>query len=664
MAEARRRNGGIILDSLAWGAPAWIGNGTYYSQDMADYIADWLVGVKSTYGFEVAYTGIWNERMYDIPWIKRLRQTLDARGLESVQIVGADQCVKQWHIAEDLAKDPDLAKAVAVVGEHYPGYRTTDAARACGKRLWAAEDGPWRGDWSGACHLARVYNRNFIQGGMTKTVVWSLVTSYADNLPLPGSGLMRANTPWSGAYEIQPALWATAHTTQVAEPGWRYLTGEACRLIPGGSVVTLLSPDGRDLSLIAESSETDESTTLEVTLPPSFVGRTFHPWLSTATAWFQPQPDLTAVEGRLRVTMPPRAILSLTTTTGQRQRVPISPAAKPFPAQWQDDFTATPEGHLGRGWSDQGGVFTVAADAGNHVLRQTVGRKGIVWQKTPDPVTLLGDPAMEDQTIQVRARLDADTPDVLPGTPHYLAVFTRIGYLQQDDQPSPGYALRVHADGRWEVLDTGTVLRTGQGTPLGTTWHTLRLAVTGDRLSAHLNGRLLTSLTTARHAFGTVGLGSGYHPALFDDLEVRTEVPVDLAKGCTATASSAWDGGFGPERAVDGIAAHSGHDTGWRSQPTRWNSGKDVQPEEWLLLDFGTNVSWDTLRLIPAFDRQQVVEVQVPDGDGWRTLTTSGVLGADPVTLTVAPVATTRMRILGRGLKEALSFVSVQVFRR
>src|ERR1700730_14376179 len=32
MSEARKRNPKIILDSLPWGAPGWIGDGRYYSQ--------------------------------------------------------------------------------------------------------------------------------------------------------------------------------------------------------------------------------------------------------------------------------------------------------------------------------------------------------------------------------------------------------------------------------------------------------------------------------------------------------------------------------------------------------------------------------------------------------------------------------------------------------
>ncbi|MGC8639117.1 MAG: hypothetical protein ACP5XB_04480 [Isosphaeraceae bacterium] len=39
MKEAKKRNPNILLDCLAWGAPAWIGDGNFYSRDMADYVA-------------------------------------------------------------------------------------------------------------------------------------------------------------------------------------------------------------------------------------------------------------------------------------------------------------------------------------------------------------------------------------------------------------------------------------------------------------------------------------------------------------------------------------------------------------------------------------------------------------------------------------------------
>src|SRR5690348_6185948 len=62
MKEAHRRNPKIILDSLPWGAPGWIGGGEFYSQDMANYVADFINGARKFHNLDNRYTGIWNER--------------------------------------------------------------------------------------------------------------------------------------------------------------------------------------------------------------------------------------------------------------------------------------------------------------------------------------------------------------------------------------------------------------------------------------------------------------------------------------------------------------------------------------------------------------------------------------------------------------------------
>ena len=263
MKEAKRRNRDLFLDCLEWGAPAWIGDGYFYSQDNADYIANFIKGAENAHGLKMDFVGLWNETRADMGWIKLLRRTLDRKNLKAVRIVAADD-INRWNLVEVMKTDPALAQAIQVVGVHYPKYNSTAAAQNCGKPIWSSEDGPWKGNWAGAVALAKMYNRNYIEGKMTKTIIWSPITSYYDNLPLPGSGVMKANTPWSGSYEVQPALWATAHTTQFARPGWTYLENGASALLPaGGSYVTLKSPNGSDFSIIVET--VDLKTNQEVT---------------------------------------------------------------------------------------------------------------------------------------------------------------------------------------------------------------------------------------------------------------------------------------------------------------------------------------------------------------------------------------------------------------
>ncbi len=223
MSEARKRNPKIILEVLPWGAPRWVGstlNGkdSLYSSRTADYVADFIRTAKRAYGLDISYAGIWNERMYDLAYIKELQNRFKADHLPT-RIICCDgnpgEGDGQWSIAREVLKDSELAAAIDVIGVHYPfwdnGIKTTDAARKTGKPLWSSEDQPNGGggpfvsrEWAvGGRILAHVYNRNFLEGALTSTEIWSPVTSYYDILAAPNSGLMYANTPWSGHYDVQ-----------------------------------------------------------------------------------------------------------------------------------------------------------------------------------------------------------------------------------------------------------------------------------------------------------------------------------------------------------------------------------------------------------------------------------------------------------------------------
>ncbi|WP_329007710.1 hypothetical protein OG271_18560 [Micromonospora rifamycinica] len=52
MEQARARNPNIALVGLAWGAPGWIGNGNFWSNDSIDYLVAWL-DCAGTHGFTV-----------------------------------------------------------------------------------------------------------------------------------------------------------------------------------------------------------------------------------------------------------------------------------------------------------------------------------------------------------------------------------------------------------------------------------------------------------------------------------------------------------------------------------------------------------------------------------------------------------------------------------
>src|SRR5437867_958905 len=243
MGEARQRNRDIYLDILQWGAPGWVGDAReaelrkqglsdakidrakFFSQDNADFIAAFIKGAKNYHNIDIDCCGIWNERPYEVSWIKLLRKTLDRESLRRVNIVAADT-IDDWSIVNDMANDSDLRQAVRAVGVHYPGFNSSAEAKTAGLPLWCSEDGFWartQDPWQAARFLARLYNRNYVQGRMTKTVVWSLVSSYYDNLT--------KTIDWSQMQWPYPLVGSQAWTNYAVSCEARIGAGRVARLL-------------------------------------------------------------------------------------------------------------------------------------------------------------------------------------------------------------------------------------------------------------------------------------------------------------------------------------------------------------------------------------------------------------------------------------------------
>ena len=532
MEEAHRRNPDLVLDCLAWGAPGWIGNGKYFSQDMADYVADFLAGAKSAHHLDIAWTGIWNETTHDPKWIKLLRQTLDRAGLNNVGIVAADDYAADgWKIVQEMQQDPELRAAVARVGVHYRDSKSPAAAKTLGCPLWSSEDGPWRGDWEGARRLARTINRNYIVGRFTKTEIWSPVTAYYDTLPLPGSGVMRAVEPWSGHYEVQPATWAVAHTTQFARPGWHYLD-EACQLFPGGSVVALASPGDQDFSAIVETMDATNELAVEFN-PGTWRDRAIHIWQSSGREQFRHVRDLAPGTGIFQLPAEPHCIYSVTTTTGQQKGGATPPPSARLPLPYEDDFSGVNPGTGPRLFSDQAGVFEVQPrdDGPGQCLSQVLRQTGIEWHshRQSEPETVIGDPRWTDYCVSV---------DAAPAPGGYVMVCGRVDMVPQSEELPGAYVFQVKADGNWSLRvlrslkgkqpwenhtdgKTAGALASGRVNLVGSTWHRIELTLNGERIVPQLDGKVLAEVKDSMHAHGQVGLGCGWSGARFANFSVR-----------------------------------------------------------------------------------------------------------------------------------------------
>jgi hypothetical protein len=537
MEEAHRRNPNIILDALAWGAPGWIGGGHLYSPGMANYVVDFIKGAKRFHNLDIRYTGIWNERPYDPAYVKLLHRKLLEQGL-STQIVCCDDYHrdKQFEVIAAMEKDPELAASVATVGVHYPRataideYSTTPQDRASGKRLWSSEDQPNAGggpfvsrDWKpGGRILAQVYNRNYLQGAFTKTEIWSPITSYFENLAAPHSGLMYANTPWSGHYDVQGTIWATAHTTQFAQPGWQYMDSASGFLADqAGSYVALKSPHSPDWSIVLETVNARAPQRVQFRITGGLSSGKVHIWQTNSQKTFMHFADITPRDNAFTYNFEPESLYSLTTTTGQGKGSAQSRPDRPFPVPYSEDFEHTTMNRTPKYLADQDGAFEVhpcEQRAGN-CLEQVITQKPIPWGPLPNPFTLTGDSSWSDYRV---------TADVLPTTANVVAVMGRIDSADvfRDGKaiwPS-GYILQLGKDGTWTLLSTVynlPVRNLASGTVRARNgWNQLALAFHGDQITAIISGKQVASVHDSTHKAGMFAVGTDWGRAQFDNLNV------------------------------------------------------------------------------------------------------------------------------------------------
>lgn len=537
MNEARKRNPDIILDSLPWGAPGWVGNGKLYSPDMAYYVADFLQGGEKNYRLHIAYTGIWNEKTFDGSYVKTLRHVLNDKGIKT-QIVCCDEYpskdADQWNIVDAMSKDPQLSRAVSVVSVHYPrvnGKLTTpQSAYGIGKPLWSSEDQPDSSaskilsrDWAvGGRSLAKLYNENYLKGGFTATEIWSPVTSYYDILAAPNSGLMYANTPWSGYYDVQGAIWATAHTTQFAKPGWQYMNSSCGYLPERGSYVSLKSPDGKDWSVILETIDATHPQRVNFKLTNGLGGSTVHIWETNGKRTFEHVADVSLQGKSFSYTFDPDSLYSLTTTTGQGKGSATPPDKKPFPFPFHENFENTQLHGTPHFLADQDGAFEAAKCVGRpgHCLEQVIAEKPIPWGPLPDPWTLAGDAKWTDYQVDVDARFKGEGEATVAGRIDSADVF-------QDAKaryPS-GYIFRIGRDGKWDLLSSiyksqAKRLATGRSSLSVGSWHHLRLGFKQQQITVIVDGQTLASVQNSDHKSGMFGIGTGWNRVQFDNLAV------------------------------------------------------------------------------------------------------------------------------------------------
>ncbi|MBZ3869119.1 Galactocerebrosidase [Sciurus carolinensis] len=477
MEEAKKRNPNIILIGLPWSFPGWLGNGfnwPYVNLELtAYYIVSWILGAKRYHDLDIDYIGV-------------LRRMLDSQDLQRVKIIASDNL---WEpISTSLLLDSALWKVVDVIGAHYPGTHTVQIAKLTEKKLWSSEDFSTLNSDVGAGCWGRILNQNYINGYMTSTIAWNLVSSYYEQLPYGRCGLMTAQEPWSGHYVVDSPIWVSAHTTQFTQPGWYYLKTVG-HLKKGGSYVALTDGLG-NLTIIVETMLLDTG-------------------------------------GRFTLDLREDELFTLTTlTTGRKGSHPLPPKSQSFPLTYKDDFNVDyPFFSEAPNFADQTGVFEYymnVEDPGEHryTLRQVLNQRPITWASdSSNTISIIGDYQWSDMKIQCDVYIE--TLD--RGGVFIAGRINKGGILVRSAR---GVFFWIFANGSYRVTGdlAGWITYTaGSVEVTAKMWYTLTLKIKGSFSSGMLNGKpLWTNVRVNYPKNGWAAIGThSFGFAQFDNFHVE-----------------------------------------------------------------------------------------------------------------------------------------------
>jgi galactosylceramidase len=591
MEQARARNPNIQLDVTAWSAPGWVGGGNFFSGGTATYLADYIAGAKSVHGLDLNYVGCRNEKGIDENFLETLRTSLNTAGLTTVGVHGFDNwnyatgSGSPWNWVLDLTTNATLAKDVYAVGEHTtwgsagaPPANIKAAAKQAGKAIWDTEEHVYEHGFQCEMDIARAYLQNYTQSGITKTIYWYLISAFYPVESFYDVTMGVASTPWSGTYTINDALWAYAHITQFAQPGWQFLDAASGALAGGGDYVTLLSPNKTDFSIVADTSganATQQVTFMLAGLSPSSI----NVWRSDANAQFQQQAPITVSNGSFTISMEPSAIYSITTTTGQTKGVgPAQPASRAFPFPYYEnydhygDFVSV--GYRPYYHADIAATFELAQrpDGTGQCLHQVVAQPAQSWAPEPSgPYTIVGDGSWKDYEVSVDTDIESSGWASLMGRVSGVGTGYGTGfqayYLTLDTTGAWGFYAGTGANSG-NTAETANSLASGKATLTTGDWHNMKLVFSGTSIKGLIDGTQVFSITDGTYKSGQVGLGTQsqggkYTTAYFDNLIVNTvggappsptPFPQDGQSGTGGAAGTGGQGGAGAGGGSSGMA--------------------------------------------------------------------------------------------------------------
>lgn len=569
--DALSINPDITMDMLRWGEPAWVADAFKKSKEQGfearyKWYKSALDEAYERYGIKFTHVSPDSNETgkIDTEWLIYFSDRLKAENngpydYSKIKIVASDE-VCGWQIADEMMKNERLRDAVDILGEHYNTRASENALllnKKYGKEIWYTEgiassniarlavnsDGVGISGKNGALDVCNRIINSYYNGKMTMYEYQPAAAAYYSGVSYFPKGLLTANTPWNGYYDLDSGVWLSAHFTRFIKSGWRFVDsgcfgdGKEDHFIcdTTNNYMTVTDPNTGDYTIVI-CNDSPETRCYNFTLENMAKADTpLNVWESRGPEknqiwyanYFKNILKVQPLNYKFNIDVKPFSIVTLTTLEKSSLEIPLCKFKNvPLDVNYSDDFNYSDKFLAERGnaplyTTDYGGAFEVMTVDSEKVLMQMIDKsiKPTDWyKKTPPPFTTLGDDRWNNYSAEIEFRLAENAED------NYAALGVR--YLTSDlgvDTVENGYTLFVYASGKWRLQRNLTTLAEGAVSDFdNTVWHKIKLNAADKTVTAYIDGKTVTEFTDSEaypHS-GRVSIGSGLYKNIFRKLKV------------------------------------------------------------------------------------------------------------------------------------------------
>ncbi|MBQ8569439.1 MAG: hypothetical protein IJ446_09520 [Oscillospiraceae bacterium] len=555
-ADAKKINPGLTVTMTCKSEPGWVTD-AFENGVQAGYNARYIwyrSHIEKAYnelGLKIDCISADNGELSraDPEWILYLSRRLDTEteslyDYKMIKIMASDSTDGSG-TAELMLSDDQLFSAVDVISCRYTALPSESAdilSRKYGKELWFTD--------GAAPTSADMYSRNGILG-TADTIIGSVcsgrmsmyelspaVSAYYSGTRYFPSGIITADSPFSGAYETEYGVCTAAHFTAFTDIGWQPVNS-ACAYngadISAGlpvkdNYITFTDPEYSDYTTIISNSGTADRKYVFRINNMKKADETVNIWQT----YCNDEGELILMEKLGSIT--PENVNgsyayeftakagSLTTLTTTDRDIRVS------------GFCSTDKETLSLPYSDgfdsDSGYYSVygsaplyshttggAFEAENGMLVQKLTEDIIPSDRsfgiTPDPILSLGDDTWKDYSAKITVKLDNSEKD------NYAGIGLRCSAFSDEQAAFSGYTFIVTGVGEWKLFRHSEIISSGIITGFSSDKkYTLQVTVSGRSISADINDTTVTEVTEESFFInsGRVSLVSAYYKNSFDDL--------------------------------------------------------------------------------------------------------------------------------------------------